>query len=124
MSPVEDFILSLNGHQKSIMTFLHEYLMTFPHIESKVRYKIPFYYKKSWVCYLNPKKGDKIEMCFLRGNELSNASGILDAKGRKQVYGIEFSNIKEINIEKITEILMEALILDDTIPYTSKRKKK
>ena len=63
-------------------------------------------------------------MCFLRANELSNEQGLLDFKDRSQVAGIELSKMKDIPLELLSEIIQEALILDETIPYAAKRQKK
>ena len=73
---------------------------------------------------MNPVKPNKIELGFTRGNELSNEQGILLAKDRKQVRGIEFSDIESIDEQSVFEIINEAIILDESIPYRSKRKSK
>jgi hypothetical protein len=99
-------------------------MMSLPDVTCKIRFKIPFYYRKSWICYLNPVKGNGVEFVFLRGNELSNEQGLLEAKGRKQVSGVTFYEIKEIPQEVLQEVVMEALILDDEVKYKSKRSKK
>lgn len=124
MNPVEDFIYGKEGNQRAILVFLHEILSTHFDLTNKIRYKIPFYYNRSWICYLNPIKGDKIELAFLRGNELSNEQGLLDNKGRKQVYGIEFEKVSDIKEEVLYEILQEAVLLDESVPYASKNIKK
>ncbi len=126
MSAVEDFIFSFPKGPQSVMLFLHELLLEHPEMTTKIRYKIPFYYRKSWICYLNPSKADqkgRVELVFLRGNELSNAQGLLEAKGRKQVMGISFESVDEIPLESLNEVLQEAILLDETVPYASKRKK-
>ncbi len=89
-----------------------------------MRYKIPFYDGKSWICYLNPTKKGKIEFAFVRGNELSNDQGLLESKGRKQVYSVEFEKLKDIPQQALNEIIQEAILLDGSKPYPSKRKLK
>lgn len=121
---VEIYIDELEGEQKLIATALHDLIMTFPEITHKIRYKIPFYYRKSWICYINPIKKDGIEFCFLRANELSNKSGILDFKKRKQVAGISYYNHKKINVESLMNVLNEALLLDETVKYVPPARKK
>lgn len=123
MSEVDFFIESKSGKQKEILEFLHQFICTYPDVTEKIRYKIPFYYRKSWICYLNPLKKDGIELAFTRGDELSNEQGILLKKGRKQIRGIEIFDAKEINEEVLQEIFQEAFILDETVTYASKRKK-
>ena len=124
MSEVEDYIYQYEDDQREIMLFLHNWLTKDLNLTEKIRFKIPFYYGKSWICYLNPTKNEKLEFAFVRGNELSNEQGLLDNKGRKQVYSIEFKNVKEIPQETLNEIIQEAILLDETKPYESKRKMK
>ncbi|MEM6966348.1 MAG: DUF1801 domain-containing protein [Bacteroidota bacterium] len=124
MNTVEDFIDRQEGNQKEILLFLHELLANHLELTPKVRYKIPFYYHHSWICYLNPVKGNKIELAFLRGNELSNNQALLERKGRKQVRGMEFGKVADIEEDALYEILQEAILLDETIPYASKNLKK
>ena len=123
MDDVQYYILEREGNQAAILQYLHEMLSSYPNITAKIRYKIPFYYQKSWLCYLNPVKGDRVELAFTRGNELSNEQGLLQANGRKQVFGVTFSSIKEIPNDLLHEIFQEAILLDTEIPYASKRTK-
>ena len=124
MATVEEFIYQYEANQRAVMLHLHHLLTKELNLIDKIRYKIPFYYGKSWICYLNPTKTGKIEFAFVRGNELSNQQGILDNKGRKQVYSIELEKISDIPQSVLNEIIQEAIILDQTIPYQSKRKLK
>ncbi|MBK8702685.1 MAG: DUF1801 domain-containing protein [Saprospiraceae bacterium] len=124
MSAVEDFIYQFEGSQRDVMLHFHDLLTVELNLTEKIRFKIPFYYGKSWICYLNPKKDGKIELAFVRGNELSNYQGILDDKGRKQVCSVEFEKVSEIPIQQMNEIIQEAILLDETTPYESKRKSK
>lgn len=112
MNACTDFIYEQEEPVQSIMLALHELLSTFPEITCKIRYKIPFYYRKSWVCYLNPLKNKSVELVFIHGGRLSNVQGLLDAKGRKMVAGIAFSSVEEINMEAVLEIMAEAILLE------------
>ena len=121
---IEDFILSItHAKQQLLLRVLHDFLMSHPGVTAKIRYKIPFYYRKSWICYLNPFKDGGVELAFTRGNELSNEQGLLESKGRKQVYGATFYEVKEIPLETLNEVIQEAFLLDEQVPYASKRKK-
>lgn len=113
MTATEAYIIELPDNQRQIMQYLHDMLMSFPQVTTKIRYKIPFYYRKSWVCYLNPVKNDGVELCFLKGNELSNEQCILEPTDRKMVRGIKFYSADEIDNNLLLEIVNEALILDD-----------
>ncbi len=113
MNPIENFIWGLDGNQKAIVSFLDHHLRDHHNLESKINWKIPTYFRKSWVCYLNPIRNDGIELAFLKGKHLSNAQGLLQNKGRKLVAGIDFYSINTIQLPLINEIIYEALILDD-----------
>jgi hypothetical protein len=123
MTEVEDYIYNFEDSQRDILVYIHRLLSVDLNLEDKLRYKIPFYYRKSWICYLNPLKNKSIEFAFVRGNELSNSQGLLDSKGRKQVWSIEFNKLSEIPIMELNEIIQEAILLDETVPYGSKSKK-
>ncbi|WKN33761.1 DUF1801 domain-containing protein [Porifericola rhodea] len=123
MDAVESFIEESSGEQKRIMQYLHHKLMDNPGVSSKINYKIPFYYRKSWICYLNPLKPEGVELAFTRGNELSNLQGLLEDRGRKQIRGIVIKSRQDLAEEKIQEIIQEALLLDEEVPYRSKRSK-
>ena len=113
MSPVEDFIYQLEGEQREILLHLHQILKNELGLVAKIRYRIPFYYGKSWICYLNPKKDNAVDLSFIHGNQLSNEQGLLESKGRKQVCSITFKEIKNIPTQMIYDILQEAILLDE-----------
>lgn len=113
MKTIEGYILGLEGQQKAIINALHHHLDQTTDLRSSISYGIPFYHRKSWVCYLNPIKNDGIEMVFTRGHRLSNEQGLLDRKGRKLVAGISLYDVAELPMKAINEIVQEALLLDD-----------
>lgn len=118
-----EYIEARAGKQQRILLVLHEIITSLPQVTDKIRYKIPFYDRKSWVCYLNPLKEGGVELCFLHGNELSNEQGLLDFKGRKQVAGISYFAVSDIREEPLLEILQEALLLDEEHSSVAKKKK-
>jgi len=122
VNPVEDFIYQQEECVKEIMLYLHD-LMLARDLRPKISFRIPMYYGKSWICYLNPLKKGGMELAFCRGNELANSSGILKSKGRKQIMGVSFYKLTDINEAAVIEILDEAILLDETVKYASKRKK-
>ena len=118
-----EYIEARDGEQQRILLVLHELITSLPQVTDKIRYKIPFYDRKSWVCYLNPLKEGGVELCFLHGNELSNEQGLLDFKGRKQVAGMSYFAVSDIREEPLLEILQEALLLDEEHSSVAKKKK-
>jgi len=124
MPTIEDYIYRHEGKQRDILQELHQLLTEDLNLEAKLRYKIPFYYNRSWICYLNAQKEGGVELAFTRGNELSNDQGLLDDKGRKQVMSIQIDELKQIHDPMLLEVWQEAILLDETVPYASKRQRK
>ena len=121
MYAVEEFITNLEGNQRKIAEYIHVMLTEEYGLEAKIRFKIPFYFRKSWICYLNPLKNDGIELAFVRGNELSNESDYFDFKGRKQVMGLDTFTIKDISNSILENTLIEAITLDENVKYNVKK---
>jgi hypothetical protein len=113
MLQVNDYIESLPDRQKMLVQVLHDFLLSFPGVHAKIRYKIPFYDRRTWFCYLNPIKNEGVELAFLNGHKMSNAQGVLDLRGRVQVAGIRFYRVEEMDEEILFEIVQEALLLDE-----------
>jgi hypothetical protein len=124
MNEVEDYIEEFEGEQRNILLHFHLLFVADLGLTAKLNYGIPFYYLHSWICYLNPNKKGGIELAFIRGNELSNAQGLLEAKNRKQVVGITFTKLKEIHEESILEIVHEAILIDENAAKAASKNKK
>ena len=117
------FLEDLSENQKEIILFLHQQFLDYPEIQCKFRYHIPFFYFKSWLCYLNPKnKIDGFELVFIYGKRMYDESGLLEVRGRKQVAGIMINSLDEILISTINELFAQAIILDEEIAAARKRK--
>jgi hypothetical protein len=97
---------------KRLLTYYSELLLRME-LTTKIRYKIPFFDHYSWICYLNPIRGERVELVFLYGQELSNEHLLLQPKNRKQVAGIELSEITEVPDHHIRELVAEAMVLDE-----------
>lgn len=124
MTEVETLIYQFEGQQRKILLHFHNSLTTEYNLTSKITFNNPCYYGKSWICYLKPTKQNTVELTFLRGNELSNNQGLLKNNGRKQLHSIDIDNLENIPRNVLNEILHEAILLDQTTPYKSKRKAK
>lgn len=111
MNHVEEFILNQDQALSELLQFVHHYLIEEFGLEPKLRYKIPFYFSNTWICYLNPLKSSGIELAFLNGLKLSNEHGLLDAQNRKMVAGIKIDDLKTIPLEAIHGSVIEAMKL-------------
>jgi hypothetical protein len=109
---VQLFIAEQPAPQRRLLSYLDQLLIQ-QGLTSKIRYKIPFYDHYSWICYLNPIKNAGIELAFVQGKELSNEQRLLEARDRKQIMGIRIYSIETIPEQAITEIVQEAMLLDE-----------
>jgi len=124
MTEVENLIYRFENEQREIMLFFHHLLTEEFSLTDKITFRNPCYYKRSWICYLRPLKNRKVELAFMRGNELSNHQGLLQSNGRKQLRSIAFSSMADVPLDTMKEILHEAILVDEIKPYESKRKRK
>ena len=110
---IDDFNLAISENQSEIINRLNVAFLDIPSIELKKKFSIPFYYRFSWIAYLNPIAKNGIELCFISGNELSNHDGRLDFKKRKQIAGISIYQPSDINMGSTLDHFHEALIIDE-----------
>jgi hypothetical protein len=120
---IEAFMEGQPAEIRPLLYQLHGLIASFPGVYGKIAYKIPFYYRKSWICYLNPLRGGGVELAFTRGNELHDESGLLEARGRTQVRGICFQRPSDIDTSLIEAWMQQALLLDAAVPYRSPAKR-
>lgn len=111
-------------NQQKIFEFYNEMFLSYDNIKYKTRYKIPFYYGKTWVCYMAPRKDIGIELCFLRPMDMKLSIDKLDYTDRKLVAGVTITEIDKSQINMIKEIFEEAIYVDETIKYTPKNYRK
>ena len=108
---VEDYICDRPSEEQRIWQYLHEIILSFPAFQARIRYKIPFYYQRSWICYLNPVK-EGIEINFLHGYQMEDPYELLKAKGRKMVKGWTIKTIEDIKEECLLYYLEASLAFD------------
>lgn len=122
MSP-EEFMYQYEGNQKEILDYFHHLFTEELGLTCKMRWKLPFYFNNSWIVYLNPTKSNTVELSYVRGNEMSNANGLMEYKrSRKQIMSTEIKELKSLPLEGILDNLQEALMIDETVPYKLRKK--
>ncbi len=121
MDAIENFIADYTADQQAILHYFHQLIKDLPKVSSKISYRVPFYYRNRWLCYLNPKKDGGVDLAFCRGNELSNENGLLEIKNRKLIASITFYKLKDIPKSAINEILHEAILLDEHVLKSPKK---
>jgi hypothetical protein len=124
MTLIEEFVSDQLFYKKLIYRRIHNIILdAAPSIEMRLRFGIPFYDFLGWMCYMkSDRKGNGVYIAFIRGFELSNEQGLLEANGRTQIKSITYFDVKEIKEEPLREIIHEALLLNEE-HYKSKKTK-
>jgi hypothetical protein len=112
---VADYFYTLPQPQREIMLYFHELLTQHFGLKNKMRYKIPFYDKHSWICYLSPKKDGQVEFVFLHGKVLEDKHEVLGQDERKMVRGIMISELADIPEKELKKLIRQALKLDEEL---------
>ena len=125
MQTVESFIHELKSEsQREIVTFLHTWLVEDLGLVPKIRYRVPFYYQKTWMIYLSPTKKGVIDFSFIRGHQLSEEHTLLESRGRKMVKSLEIISLDTLPYEALEAAVQEAILIDKTIPNKISKSKK
>ena len=103
-----EFLESVAPMQAELISTLDREFRESMGMTRKMRYKIPFYDHKSWVCYLNPIKKSHVDLCFLDGRALAHTFPILDMKNRKMVSSLRLDILANIPSE-VSIIVKEAI---------------
>jgi hypothetical protein len=125
MKDTEEFIESLPAKERVIVKLLREIILDVdPRITEKLSYGVPYFSRNRRICFIWPQsapygpKDALVSLGFCYGHMLSNDQRILKHEGRTQVFIVGYSTIDEINDREITEILIEALMVDD-LPFSA-----
>lgn len=89
-----------------------------PDAHEKLAYNVPFYYRRSRICYIWPgavpwskKEKQGVELGFCKGHLLPDPSW-LESNGRKEVYTKTFHSTRDIDAGQIRALLYAALVID------------
>lgn len=77
-------------------------------------FNTPFYTRRKWLIYLSRMKKGGYEVCFVHANRFTKHIELLDFKKRKQVAGITYQNVSDINEEVLDMLISEAVGVDNT----------
>lgn len=103
MKAIDAYFENTKEEHKELLLFLHDYLLSFPKVTSKLRYGIPFYDQKKWFCYVNPQKKGGVELAFINGVKMSHPA--LDSKNRKMVSSILIKDIETTDWDLINSYI-------------------
>ncbi len=131
--PVDEIIQDLPRGEQVIVKRLRSLILEcLTKAIEKNSYGVPFYTRNRLICFIWPpsiywgknKKEylDKgVTLGFNQGYLFANDDGALLAEGRKQVYCMYFSTVKEINEDQVRALLFEADLIDQQF---AKKKRK
>ena len=111
MKPAEAYILNQPEPFKSILMHLQILIeSTFPEVDLKFKWKIPFYYLNNKpFCYLNAsKKKGYVDVVFWVSAHLTKYNELLISDNRKVVKSLRYFNLEDINEEILLTVLVEA----------------
>ena len=130
MNEVEEYIETLEGQEKQIASYLRQIILnTSPKISEKLSYGVPYFKINYRLCFIWPatapysiiKQGVQFGLC--KGSLLSNSQGLLDLGNRKEVAIVNFTDVKQIDEQQISEILFEAIEVDEMVFRERKKKR-
>ena len=117
---IDDYIESKDNSLKPLLAHIRKVIMlSHPNIREQISWSVPFFYCFDYLCYMNVSKKTKgVEVCFAKGCQLNNESGLLEAKNRKLIKGITFNSLADYEEKEGTflEILQEAVMFNEMNP--------
>jgi hypothetical protein len=133
MQPVDRYFESLPKVERLIATRLRQLILACdPRLQEKLSYGVPYYFHNRRIAFIWPasnvafgaprKRPTGVTLGFCYGNKLSNDQGLLSMENRKQVSLVNFTVLEEIDDRIITEIVQEAILVDDTFKKTNTNK--
>lgn len=118
-SSLEECFDFIPEHEMKIVQALRKIIFQcIPDVTEQLKYNTPFYKRIRNICYIWPgsiawgKTREGVQLGFWNGYLLSD-DGYLEKGTRKQVFWKTFYHIHEIDAEKISALLYEAVMLDN-----------
>lgn len=109
MNPAEEYILNQPEPYKSILLHLQLVIeTTFPQLELKYKYRIPFYYLEGKpFCYLNRSK-DYVDVGFWSAAHLTVHLEHMTTAGRKIMKSLRYRSPSDIDEGILVDVLQDA----------------
>ena len=111
-SSVDEFVNRLPVEVKALAERLRKIILTSSEqIREQIKHKIPFYYYKGQLCYINPFD-DRVVLGFSRGADLPDEFRMLVGTG-KSIRHVVFDVSEKIDDDKVRILIYEALIVNE-----------
>ena len=114
MTPVQQYIYAKPKRISEILDFLNDQIVSFDaKIHSTLKWNVPYYSRTKSLCYLNVVRNGEVELNFTKGFLFDKRpKELIKFNGRSKVGGIKYSNLGEIDIEILLEVLSESVRVD------------
>lgn len=114
---LDEFLEFLPADELKMVHVLRNMLLEcIPGIQEKLSYNVPFYRKRSGICFIWPasilwgkkKTWKGVRLGFNKGYMMRDEINYLDKSGRKQVYWRDFQSLNDIEPDMIRAYIFEA----------------
>jgi Domain of unknown function (DU1801) len=119
MTDIEEFLSNLPRNEQLVSRRLRSIILECdPRLDERLSYGVPYFFRRRRVCFIWPAsapygtKDGKVSLGFCYGCLMSDGQGLLKMEGRTQVSIARFAHVAEINERTITELVLEALLVD------------
>jgi hypothetical protein len=110
---LDQYLLKYDEEMGSLARDLRNMILEqVPDMDEVIKWKNLFYEKKGYVCAIVIHK-DHVNLQFARGTELDDPERILEGTGKK-IRHVKINNTKEINSDKLKNLVVEAVNLNIT----------
>lgn len=118
---IYEFFDFLPENERVIVHFLRDIVYEcIPDVLEKLSYNVPYYKRNSNICFIWPssivwgknKTYEGVRFGFTKGYLLNDEDNYLEKGTRKQVYWKDFNDCNDVDIEIISKLLREALLVD------------
>jgi len=112
LKPAEHYIINQPSHYRDILLSIVDVMkQTLPEATLEYKWGIPyFYYKRKPFCYLNAShKKQYVDVGFAKGFQLQNhLDHLIVDNGRNTIKSLRYISIESININVLTQVILEA----------------
>lgn len=119
---IAEFLDYLPPSELKLTEYLREIVFRcIPDAKEKLAYNVPYYHRHKNICFIWPasilwgkkKTYEGVRFGFTKGYLLTDEKKYLDKGDRKQVYWMDYIDIKKINVPVLESFLYEAVLIDD-----------
>lgn len=107
---------------------IHE---SIPQVQEKLAYNVPYFYRRANICFIWPgsiawgqKQNPGVRLGFTQGHLLADEHHYLEQGNRKQVYWRDFFDLRDLDNELITLLLLQAAEIDEQLWLEKRLRKK